>query len=1511
MRNLARTLLLILISSTALWAQKHPTEPEAFLKSLSKTMTTADRGRSKELLDVFEKAFLEQYSAQEQRVIMDNVNKFDDMRFRIIPDLFDYIRLLNVVVVQKTPRNQLETFHNHIIKLQENGVKKKVITDYVSLMADFFTDKTLFSTQSESVKWQGFGDYTIEFEEEPVINYKNLRLVCNSKGDSLRILETSGKCYITSNRFEGKGGTVTWEQSKFKANQVFAKLKTYEINLKRPEYVAENVTFTNLSYFQNTLQGKLEDKIIALASEERRSYPRFTSYDARIPIKNIVDKVDYEGGFAQHGLKFLGAGMPGEPAKIIIRRDNKPFMIAYSSRYLIRLKGEEVEEESEKKTRKKREETRTAKNRIVASEARVLFILNEDSIVHPGIKFTLFTDDREVNLIRSEDDMSAAPYQNSFHQVEMEFELLNWKIDEPLMTFTHLPKTAERKASFTSNLFFKQFLFDRMMGVTSRNPLSFIKKCTDKYGMTLTLNDCVECLSLPPTQLEPMLLQYQILGYVVYDLDKKLVEVQDKLVHQVLSRSRKSDYDVIAINSDVSGNQMPNAKLNLLNFDLTIDGISRITLSDSHKVQIYPKEGRIVMKKDRDFIFSGMISAGKAEFFGKEFTFKYGDFKIDMPIIDSLQLWVDTDQKAKDGVALEARVRTVIEDLRGDLKIDSPNNKSGIKRLHKYPIFTSEKESYAYYDASNVLGGVYNRNKFYFQLDPFVFDSLDNFDNSAIRFEGTFSSAGIFKDMRDVLVLQEDYSLGFTRDFPPGGEPAYGGKGTFNNQINLSNRGLRGNGSINYIHATAVSDNFYFFPDSVNGISRQFEIEGQLGAVEYPEVTTDTAFVHWRPYKDYMDVSSIKNRKPLSMYNGISVHTGTLRYSPTGLVGWGKNSFDGANLYSNMMEFKFTQLLADTSSFELESDLFGDIAFNSSDLKAKVDFQTKRAEFISNTGRSLTEFGATKYQAYLDRFTWLMESDDIEYSAEGQVVKSGTDEVQVEGAEFVSTHPKQDSLRFFAKAAIYNVKDVRITAKKVDEIQVADASIHPGDGIVVVNKDAVMNTLDSARIVANRRTKYHEMYNASVNIYGRFNYIGEAMYDFIDENQKTQTIKLHTIQLDSSKQTTAKGGITIDSEFTLNPMFNFQGDALIHANEKNLIFDGFAQINHGCTELPKTWFKFKSQIDPKDVNIEIAEKVKDQGGNELYSGVVLPLDTGKMYSAFLSAPNSRSDIEVSPAFGYLVFDKASKEFRISSFEKLNERSLPGNYVSLNTETCMLEGEGKLNLSHRMPHINVQPVGNYTFNTIEKSFYSDIMLSVGFLLDDNLWSIMVKDIKTGEGAKGVNTERPIYATGLRDLIGKKEADELLGRMSLGRSVRVPDGLRGKDFTTLFFSELPITYLPENDSYIAKGDNIGVGNIGKEMLNLYVKGGFEFVNKRQGTDMFIYMDLDKHWYAFKYRASSGIMQVYSSNEEFNAALNKVKTDKRRIKATKTNKQYLYQLGNKRLRNEALNKFEGVPE
>jgi hypothetical protein len=153
-----------------------------------------------------------------------------------------------------------------------------------------------------------------------------------------------------------------------------------------------------------------------------------------------------------------------------------------------------------------------------------------------------------------------------------------------------------------------------------------------------------------------------------------------------LAINGRADYDVIQFFSNVYGSDN-NAELSLLNGDLRMYGVEKIYLSDSQNVVIYPKNQELVIHKNRNFDFAGRIMAGRFEFFGKKFDFDYDKFKVNLENVDSLRLRVTTDEKDEFGKVQLKKVKTVIENVIGDLLIDHPVNKSGSRSLAQYPIF--------------------------------------------------------------------------------------------------------------------------------------------------------------------------------------------------------------------------------------------------------------------------------------------------------------------------------------------------------------------------------------------------------------------------------------------------------------------------------------------------------------------------------------------------------------------------------------------------------------------------------------------------------------------------------------------------------------------------------------------------------------------------------------------------------------------------------------------------------
>ena len=248
--------------------------------------------------------------------------------------------------------------------------------------------------------------------------------------------------------------------------------------------------------------------------------------------------------------------------------------------------------------------------------------------------------------------------------------------------------------------------------------------------------------------------------------------------------------------------------------------------------------------------------------------------------------------------------------------VDRKDNKSGLVDHSRYPVFNSTDDSFVYYNKRSIQDGAYKKEEFYMHLKPFSIDSLENFTKEGLAFGGNFVSAGIFPDFEETLTLQEDFSLGFIRETPPEGLAMFGAKGNYKATIKLSHDGLRGDGDLEYLTSVAKSDDFIFYPDSVNGVAQDYVISKQKSPVAYPPVKGVDVKVHWEPKLDHFYSYKIDNA--FDMYEGEVAHHGGLDLSPKGLDGFGNLDFADSYMKSNKFNFVYRKFHADTADFKLK-----------------------------------------------------------------------------------------------------------------------------------------------------------------------------------------------------------------------------------------------------------------------------------------------------------------------------------------------------------------------------------------------------------------------------------------------------------------------------------------------------------------------------------------------------------------------------------------------------------------
>lgn len=1417
------------------------------------------------------------FSDKQRETVYKVTNLMLKKKKRAFPDFKNYLFSISQFVNSKyqTEAGFFE-WQETIIKLIK-GKSKKDFTDYLLSCNSLFEENMLYN--SSACSWYASNsNYTFGFDSLPSIIFDGMTLTCYSKGDSSVIENTKGVYYPTERRWIGEGGKITWERAAFSPDSVYAEVNNYQIEVKSPRYEIENVLFYDYHYFDEPLKGKLKEKVLANVKAEKASYPRFTSYNSRLEIKDISEGVDYIGGFSLNGRRVIGRGIGEENAFIIFYKKDVPFLKMAASTFIIK------------------------PERIVSKTASATFYLKDDSIYHPGLSFKFFIKDRTVNLLRDHKGVKLTPYSNSYHQLDMDFESLIWKVDSPMIHFQNMKGGTKTDATFVSTDYYSKKAYISIMGQSDRHPLYQISKLSEKLDTTfITMQQLAQFMRYSFAQLENMIVGLSYQGFVLYDYENKNFIIKDKLLNWVKASGGKVDYDVIGFYSNVKSGH--NATLSLINYDLQMRGVNSVNVSDSQEVLIYPSGREITMKKNRDFTFGGVVQAGRFDVMGSNFSFKYDEFKIDMPNVDSLRIYAETGAKDQYGEDVIRPVKTVLENITGELLIDRPNNKSGVKPSDEFPTLISHRDSYVFYERGNIQNGEYNKNDFYFHVEPFTIDSLDNFDNAALKFKGTFLSAGIFPDFDETLTLQPDHSLGFIRETPAEGYPMYGGKGTFNDTIHMSHEGLKGRGELKYIASTTYSNDFVFLPDSMHAIAQSFEVEESPVSIEFPPVAGENVYTRWLPKQDIMYHKQIS--KPIAMYDMKSMMHGQTMMQPDGLTGRGVFEFEKAELEADLIAFKFKDFKSDTADFRLKDLDAGDdstaLAFSTVNVNAYVTFGERYGHFKSNGGGSHINFEPMQYICYMDEFKWFMDNDDIEMTA-GEQKSTDASGVKLDGAQFISVHPEQDSLSFFSTAAVYNLKKKEIRAGGVKFLNVADAMIYPDSSKLVIDKKAKMRTLNNSRIVASFITQNHNIYNSKVNVFGKKKYAGTGYVDYVDEIDKTQTIYLQNISVDTTGQTYATATIADTVGFTLSPAYEFYGKVNLFANNEYLTFKGYSRISHDCDLLSKNWFKFNAEIDPNEIYIPIDSNTVDVNDNKLFASVMLSSDSLGIYTAFLNNRKKYSHIEVLAANGFLYYDKGKEEYRISNKDKLQEMSFGGSYLSLSTKTCKVYGEGLIDIGANVGQVGLQTAGVVQHNQLDNDVIFDMVAMFDFFFAEDALKKMTKKLQEASSLDPAKLDRPTFEKGLREILGKKDADKLIAEASLyGEFKKLPESLR----KTLVFNDLKMKWDDEARSYKSFG-KLGVSNIGNKQINKYVNGKVELIKKRSGDKLTIYLEIDRNnWYFFTY--TRGMMQAISSDVDFNTAIQETKPDKRKSKAKKGQESYVFMYSTERKKKDFLRKFD----
>lgn len=1468
-------LIVALLSTLALKSQtvksfsgdtaKFPDEVQSLFSTVSKR---AIESKFQELLEPFLESWnADIYNEAEKKIIIGNANTLLKKKSTVYPDLFNYFLIIHNLKKKGNNNavlNWSEDLQNHLPDL----IQRK-IHPYLEQYKLMFNDRILF--QSTTFSWF-ISDTSLNLMFDTVISvlYKDANLSCASKKDTFLILNTNGVFYPQSQEWKGKNGRVTWERVGLSPDTVYADLSTYQINLNFSEYHADTVKLVNKKYFKEVLYGELSDKILLNSPGATSTYPKFASYLKNYEIRNLYRNIDYKGGLSVEGARIIGSGEIDKNAALYILKDGK--VQAQIKSLAFRIQGDQ----------------------ITANPASLSILIGNDSIFHPGLQLKYNNDSRQVLMFRPESAMAQSPFFDGYHNLDIDCGAIYWDIESDSVNFDSEPRfNRDSTSEFTSNNYFSKYDFDKIQGMDDRNPLYIIRDYSKTFGTDeITPGALARYMNKSEDEIKGMLLKLSILGFLYYDLVNDKAIVQDRLNRFIDARSGKIDYDVIRINSTTKNNS--NATLYFNNLDLLVRGVDSLFLSNAQQVYIYPDKRGIIIKKGLDIVFTGRVRAGLFDFFAHNCSFEYDSFRLNLPLIDSLGFMVKAFQKNNYGERPLTKVGSVLEDLSGQILIDNPLNKSGLKFYPQYPIFNSKQESFVFYDRNPR----YDRDRFAYHIYPFTIDSLDNFSTDHLQFDGYLVSAGIFPDIKQPLKVQPDYSLGFINQLPAEGYVAYSDKGKYYEEVNLSNKGLRGSGKLKYLTSNTNSHDFLFYPDSmITKLAEHFTISPQLAKVEYPKVTADSIYQVWYPYRDTMHLKTI--RQPFKMFDEKALLTGDLYYSINGLSGGGKVGFESVELASAKYKFHHHTIDADTLDFNLYTSGTRDLAVSAQKYQTHVDLETRVVAFKTNKKGSSVSFPYSNFLCFMDNIDWYMDKHEMrlyndlgeKYANIDSMTRDQLLNLDLSGSDLVATNPKTDSLSFFSVTARYDMINYVIDAEDVKLIRVADAAIFPDSSYVKILKGGKIQKLQNAGIIADTAHRYHNIERADVEIISRKNFLAKGYYQYTGTDKVLQEFLMPAISVDSSGRTIGSGEISGNIKFSLNPHFNFKGKMNMVSSRKELSFEGGFQTTDDCfIDTKKHWVYFNSWIDPSDVRIPVQQPLVDIDGTKIDLAILISNYEQEIYTSWFTPRAVSFDTTLVSGAGEVYYDESASAYKVSqpSEDPGVKNQLGMTYF---TSNCVVESNGPVGLGLSYNYVDLKGFGEVKYLIVPDSTIFNLTLTFDFPFYEPDLNTMADSLVKSE-LKGIDITRKNYENFIDYELGAAESKNFKEDVStFGTMRRLPEKLAH----SIVLTDVNLYWNSLTKSYMSQGP-IGIISVGKNAVNRYAKGYLELIHRRSGDVISLYLEINPlKYYFFDYR--NGIMQTVSSDNIYNNRINTLKPEKRMMTKPGIEEPYQFVVSDKR--------------
>jgi hypothetical protein len=1402
------------------------TEPPIFIVEFTKFMTDSKKPAVVKTMESFNTNWKTNKYTPEQQIFI--IRIANSMMYKQMPrDPYFELMVNNMELVLKNKLNPAIFKQWQIISMKLLEKNQKEYLSFLETCNSLFADNTL--TISEARKWYTTNsNFEITYVNNRIaIVFKNTELICQADQDKIKIANCAGTYYPDKKMWIGSQGRINWERVGKPETEVYATFSKHQIDMNTGAVNADSALLNYPKISTQKILGKLNDRVSQSVSAEqvkKSAFPKFFSSEPTIEIKGIVGpNAIYKGGFSMEGAQVNSQSIGQGLAKIILLYKGKPFVEVISDAF------------------------RLDSGKVMSQAASVRIKADTGFIYHPKVIFNYNIEKKKMTLNKGTNGLMRMPFADNYHGVEIDVEQVLWDQDKPYIDFDMISN--DKTAYVETNTFFKKFLYESWQGALASNPIEkmFYYCRTNMNGKKLsrafTIQDYATSIGSTKEYLEQQIIDMSDGGFLFYNRLNDSIYVRDKLYNWISNNGGGKDYDIIRFSSVIGGK--PNLTFNLNSFDLKMEGVRKFTFSDSQNVVSMPKDQLVIIKKDKNLHFAGQMRAGRIDFYSKDFNFDYSQFMIQNTTMDSMVIFYpDLNSNAL------RKVQSVLSNTYGRILIDKPNNKSGLKNYAEYPIFIAERGSEINYDRAATHNHAYKADKFVFEIDPFTIDSLDNFTIAGFAFGGTLKSDGIFPDIKNKASIQPDYSLGFVDRV---NLPMYGGKGTGDLTINLSNRGFYGSGDLIYQTSTSKSPEYLLLPDATVGNSSSFNLPE---SAKYPLVSGFNVKTEWFPKQDKMFQTKLDSN--FSIFKSNYDFDGRLTLSPVDLRGEGRLLWPEAVFASNDMVFGRNKSDAAVSSIKIYAVDPAKFAFESNNVKGNVDFDKREGKFLTNVLGSYTHFPFNNYSSNMNDYKWDMNKKTME-------IKPNLTMAGIKPMFVGLPQNTTDSVRFECAYAKFDLTKFILNLEKIPFIDIADSRVYPFAGKAIVREKAAMDRLDSSRIEANRLDKVHEIKNCHTTILGGNSLNADGYYRYIDKYKVEQPLYVDSIRINKEKNLVGYGRIAEEKGFRLDKKIGFKGLFEVISTRKPIQFIGYVRPMHSFAFMETSWLRYNYVVDPQNVVINVLNP-RDKDNNKLSLGLYFANDSNHVYPILFDLKRRYSDPELQSDTGILFYNAAKDAFFVGNEAKLLKKSLRGNYMQFNDFDKSVYAEGKFNFNLVTQKAKIETAGTAIHAANDSTFRFNLMMWLSFPLPAEVNTKITKFLMLeGSGKPPGSLKNEDSKKALAELITDTKTFEKMQKSVDATGILPAEG----EFKTGFvFSNVNFGFNRVKRKFLGTG-NITMPLFNGQIINKSYDATVAIEKKKSGDKIIIYIVTDNgEWLYMEY--ARGNMIIATNNAELAAAV-----------------------------------------